>query len=754
MPTTDPLGIPRRTHVITLAMFLLASAACSPESGGPGEIPIDAVDMVDAAADAELTLDLTRDADPTTPPSLPRRALLIDYDMRDPVVWSGLRAAFETVGWELEYRRWYPHIAPSDSEPLDGTLPYGWIVLAAGSGPGLPAARMRRAEVETVRSFAVQGGTVGLLTRGGWNDSVIGENEWALFNDVLRNLEVPVRIERNSVIGEVSIQDGDRPPLHENQPWSYVGSLEWTVQHAVGFPSDDHSAVRDDYGAMALGNAPTLICDGSDVATLASTHASAIVWNALGGGDITFLEAPAPIAVAARSAEGAAVMVAPQSLFMFRGTSERASDEPLLEPELAEVSATIADGLIRFGADLTEGAELEPNGCHAGGGALFDVRLSDSDPDGVYPERSPLFEVADAPVGAIPAGATAGSPEASEDRGADPPWFEAGTARMAYSGSDGGPERLVPAFTRAADAGVTTFVVTVPRAWLLEFDAGNPESDPLVALAEAAEEAGVSVFLGVGWNELRPEFDPPLRGPLGSGLTAPHPLGLVWEEELEPLSRSAATLSALYPAVRGLSIDTELYGAEMIWVTEHHIFDDLTWSFIAEAVGLETDLDLLNRADTLIDAGLAGDAHRAMEDEVARRVGEVREAAQRIDADFEFVVYSHALVLNWFYRGLIRGLGDDRAPLTFLSYESLTRSSASLLAGEGMQVRLVGGVLGVRLRANDLGMALTTTAQTSDGYWLFTLDDFPPDDSSDERLHSTADEYWEAIRQANASLTE
>ena len=61
----------------------------------------------------------------------PSSVLLLDFDMRDPIVWGHLIDRMGALGYLVTYRRWYPHVTADDVAPVDGQSRYRWIVVAA-----------------------------------------------------------------------------------------------------------------------------------------------------------------------------------------------------------------------------------------------------------------------------------------------------------------------------------------------------------------------------------------------------------------------------------------------------------------------------------------------------------------------------------------------------------------------------------------------------------------------------------------------
>ncbi len=75
--------------------------------------------------------------------SSPSKAVLIlDQAMRHPLSWDLTRGHLESLGYDVTYRRWYPHVTDVDIQGSPDP-PYRIIVVAAGGAPAIPTDRMR-----------------------------------------------------------------------------------------------------------------------------------------------------------------------------------------------------------------------------------------------------------------------------------------------------------------------------------------------------------------------------------------------------------------------------------------------------------------------------------------------------------------------------------------------------------------------------------------------------------------------------------
>jgi hypothetical protein len=749
---------------LLLTTAIWALVACT----GDGPSPADQGASPDVALERTPESDAEAPRDATDPPD--NAVLLLDFEMRDPIVWGYLIDGFEGLGYDVSYRRWFPHVTTADVAAPSGSTPYRWIVIAAGGSPGRSSEGMRPAAVEALAGQILEGGGVLLLTRHGWLDSVVGENEWFFFNRLLETANVPLRISRDALLGDVVLEEPGLPPLHQDQPWAYAGTLEWTLQLPIGYPASDHVATGHLVDPMALGYLPTLACRGAEVEVLAVAHRAVIQWHYLGDHpeQISFPERELPIAaLAATGPSTGPVAIVPQSLMQLPAHTELASDRPVLDLDLLDATEALTDAVLTHLAAIdADRSAHAPQGCEEQAQqGLFSVAAPGWEPLGDGPRRDTLFEVNDrATPEAPPSGTLATLPGRAEGPGPAPDWFVGAQARITYGDHSALPDET-ETFAAAAAAGSGTAVVSMPYRWVLDFDP-DAVDPPFASVVAAAEATGTTLFVAIRWQDLYTDAVAELGhaiGPHGERLSASPPLHeALWSDWIEPLFQAAARLTDAHPAVLGLSIDTELYNAEQVWYGQLHAFDPAAWRIAldgaaagdADVLAQGAALPLGERLYWLVGEGLAGLAFEALETAVAEHARRALEGARDIAPDFEVLLYSHALSLNWFYRGLIRGLGSADNPLVLLSYDMATEQTRERLATEGLHTRLPGGVLGVRFSPDDLQDALYHAGVRADGYWLFSFGDFPgglgPEGGAGRHAHPDA--YWEAVQRANQRL--
>ncbi len=739
-----------------LVALALCCAGCGDSTTTPTPNPSDAgVQDMGNTGDTDVDSDDTRDVqtpDADTPDAdpepRPRTALIVDYEMRPAIVWSAVLTTLTDAGWAPEYRRWYPHITPADSEA------YGLIVVASGRAPSTPAARMRAAELDHLEAFARAGGALVLLPEAGWADAAFAENEWFFFNRLLERLELPIRSARATLIGAVWPPEGDAPPLHVETLDSYPGSLEWTLDLPVAYPTTLHPGITQFATPFAAGWVPPLVCDSDDIAVLAGARLEVTVWHTLaeGSGQLSFPSSRVPLAALGLGPAGAPVLVLPASIALLPSHTERQSDEPMLDPALLRGTGTFVRRALSHTLMVSDDASRHDplGGCHfdLGDGVFSAVAQGFPALNRLAKTVPALVRVSEVPV---PDNAPAGQFETLAEpveTAADPSWFRGGKAYIGYGDWD---PTLADRFANGAAHGLDAYMISVPPAWLYD-------DDPRVGeLAQAAQDEGVELFVGTIAISLFSQDDRTQairpRGRNGQVVDVPSPVtDLFWDGALRPFVLGAATAAAAHPGIRGVQLDLELYGAGPLNLHRGHLVGDAEWAVIAGAVDGAAGVALDERLAWLVDNGKMAAATGALRDAVAARARQLREDARAIHPDLAFLIYSLDATTGWFYEGLMQGLGTAQRPVTWLTYDLFTSALRRDLAARDIHVRLVGGVLGVRLTPEDLGTALTTVRTESDGYWLFKLQDFPTtsDHPDAARLHGAAEDYWDEVGRASA----
>ena len=724
--------------------LLLGLLGC--DSGSTTLEPTDGAPDGPAAADAGPEADAwVRRPNDATAPDAGRpvdRALILDLEMRDPLSWGLVRSILEGQGYAVTYRRGFAHFTSADADR------YQLVVLAAGTAPGGPTDWIREAELPRLAGFVRAGGTVVLASRNGWRDGLKANFDTTAFNALLGDhLGLGLRIDRNTMVGDVALPAPPKPPLHQTVPWGYVGPLEWTLQLPVAFPAAEAALESD--APFAAGWVPALACDDDQVTVLARSHADAIVWWQLDGADADRIDLPGePQPLAAVVAAGAGwVATMPRSFLDLTTLPADGGARPSLEPALYNDSVAFARAAFDRIDDLRRGVGIHlPGGCTGGREpAAVDAERALDRPDAPLPDAPPEL-----PGWARP------SPGVAAET-AVPDWFRGGKVRAAY-GDLRGVAEMRDHFADARGAAIDLVVSSTGDGAIRAYTEGTtpPFIEPV------GDATGFRWFLGSFYrNGVFTEGDHARSvDAYGRAFDAPSPLDPTWwAEGVAPIIEGAARIAASHPNLAGVSLDTELYGTGPLMYAAGHGYEPPAWATVVAAIrahdpGLADEAEasaLRDRLPWLVTHGLAPFAWRALEAEVAARATEIREAARAIAPELELAVYLPYVRTSWFYRGLMRGWGTAERPLLVLSYDPLPAPVRDQLAGQGVHVRTLGGVLAVRLTADDLGTALHTAGARSDGFWLFQYRDFGRDTDPAER-HDPVEAYWDAVRAAGERL--
>ena len=121
---------------------------------------------------------------------------------------------------------------------------------------------------------------------------------------------------------------------------------------------------------------------------------------------------------------------------------------------------------------------------------------------------------------------------------------------------------------------------------------------------------------------------------------------------------------------------------------------------------------------------------------------------------------------NWFYKGLIRGLGTTSNPVMVFSETSYIRGYTPYVNQENNNIigtqnnstqpiaRYIPDVWLGRFFPEDIPSQLYNLAIHTDGYWIFTADSLwsAAHQSGPYALHGSNEDYWVAFKKANDEL--
>lgn len=681
------------------------------------------------------------------------KALILDLDMRPWQTWSPLQQVLGELGFAAEYRRFFPHVVASDRAA------YQWIVVAGGAGPAQPTELLRGSDVAQLSQFVQSGGLLTLAARNGWQDSGRGDVDLAAMNALLDQLQVPVRIGRNTLVGWVAAGEGKKPPLHPATAGSYPSTLEWTLDWPLAVPVAG-APLPADLAPFALGVAPALQCAGQDLELLAATTPDVILWQTQGNSDqkITLPNKALPLAVLAKNA--GTVLVLPRSLLTMTTSTGDASDKPILDLKQLDATAAMARALLARQAAVAKDPKVfAPNGCQSGPSPLPKPAPPLWPGAKSLPDAGSQLPVP--PPFAPPLVQTA-PPPANPD--VPPAWFVNGRARMGWLSQLPKPQMAATmAFAKAR--GIDPFIVGVD-AQVLALQADSTATAPsgvLADLADAATSTGTTVLLQTGWKGLLGAKNGALVGAHGQTLEAPGPLeAAFWQKSVAPVLRGAARVRSWVPAVAGVLVDTELYGSSALTVAQGMAFDAAAWQLLSAELA-KHDSSLAAQAQAvpasqrwlwLGERGLWQFHLDALQAAVAGYAAQAAGEARQIAPDLQLAMYMPLLDDGWYARGLWQGWGTAERPVLALSYDAATHPLCKGLRADGLHVWCVAGLLINRLAASDASAAVQGCGLRADGWWMFQVTDVPASDSVTvpDNLNGAPGVYWAGIKAGNKVL--
>ncbi|HIA04326.1 MAG TPA: hypothetical protein EYN66_20940, partial [Myxococcales bacterium] len=392
-------------RILALWLAALCFTACG-DAGEADSAPADP-DIQDALVqndvpDSESEIAVPDSEDIPDTPEVDERieptpsALILDFDMSPSIAWYIVMESLQQQGFQVTYRRWFPHTVLSDTE---GQSAYSMILVGAGQGPTHPTEIMRVDDANRLTAYVQGGGTLVLLPRHTWQDASVSDAAWLHMNRILEGVNLPLRIQRNTVVGSVSTDNPPKPPLHITTQAAYPGALEWTINLPVGYAATEHPAFSENPIAFAAGYVPTLACDSDDVAVFATVHQDSILWKHHGPEGIEFPEAPPPVAALSPAGNGGWLAVIPRSFATLSSYSGTPGDRPILFLDLLNRLDTNMDFFLKHIVEVqNDGAKHAPQGCHAGPTPLFSATAPNMPALGYGPPQKALHPPVSRPI--------------------------------------------------------------------------------------------------------------------------------------------------------------------------------------------------------------------------------------------------------------------------------------------------------------------------------------------------------------------
>jgi hypothetical protein len=732
---------------VVASVLVLTLTACP--AGPPGPADKDAV--VDASPDAK--------AEEDAPPARTPRALILDQQLGGRVAWIDVIDALETAGFEVHHRRYYPHLSAADST-------YSLVIMAAGNAPAVPASTMRLAELANARKLVEGGGALLLAPLSSFHDSNSGENDWFLFNRLLEELEVDIRIDKNTVIG--AAWTGSPAPPHVDTEWAYAPTLEMALGYPYLEPTAGHPTSAG-VERVAGGSVPTLRVTSDEVDVLLRTHDKGYIWRYFFTGDpsqrVVPLDRERAVAALARAKRGYLAVVGRATLSSLGGLAGSASDKPARDLLALDSNRRFLSALFSYLRQLVAGVAAFKVHGPLGKDQSFTVATQEIPAIGSGPVLKVSTTINQLAVPDKPPATDEDllelAPGGNAAPVAAPSWFGKGGARIAYGDLTQPLSAMTAAFGEILAHDLDALLTGSQPERLTRRDP-QPWRDNHLDVAQQASSAGArwiaSGFINTYWAE-NPGVYPRMVGAQGQQADGPAPLDdKFWSEVMIPTYAAVGELAKQSPGIFGLSFDLELYQAAQLWHTDGYAFSSSTLAaFTSSQPGAphKSKLEQLpaeERLDYLVDQGLLKSYFHALEHAAFLLGRSCREAARKEAPHLELLVYVPVFPSSWFYHGLLRGLGTPARPVVVLTFEPWADRARRELNAQGVQMAHVGGTLASHWRPQDLAQVLPALAAGSGGYWYLSFNDFSSTNTKPPSLHGTGVEYWAAVDAANKTL--
>jgi len=242
----------------------------------------------------------------------------------------------------------------------------------------------------------------------------------------------------------------------------------------------------------------------------------------------------------------------------------------------------------------------------------------------------------------------------------------------------------------------------------------------------------------------------------------PCPLdGNYWNAVIGQRFEQIAALSKV-TSIAGILFDTEMYGSD-ISVYADPCFCDACWQKFVQAYQNMDDLPKEQRFAYLRQHRLLQSYSDFQDQQLQAILSQFEQQVHAINA--RLVLGFLGYRPNWFYTGVIRGLGTISNPVMVFSESSYVRGYTPYVTEEKRTIAAVAGaappitqyIPGVwlaRFFPEELPSQLVTLARDTDGYWIYTADSLWTTDqqTGEDALHGSNEAYWRALKQTNEEL--
>jgi hypothetical protein len=621
-----------------------------------------------------------------------RRLLLLDLALSEPALLNGTAEPWRDEGYEIEYRRFYPHLTRADLER------YRVLLFLLGREPEAPSDALTAGDLALLTEWVLRGGVVVLgydADGEGYLDRWTA-NRWLEFAGT--GISIGDRLLEDTTVRTPTTSG--RP-----QPWAEALALG---DEPLGSVFDPFPLDRNDVIATR---------DSSHLLAVTSRHA--------------FVRAPrtpaarprAGVVAAARIGAGLVVVISRHALGTL-GPQFRSTTAPAQQLDDVARTREFLAALARWIRRPAEWAHVPP--------ATRGVPLTLTQ----APVPVELAPPAMIPPHGVDTILLPLAPDSKLARATNTPeWLRQQGMRLLwmplFATRDG---RRTVRSGAALDSLVT--LLDAGGFNLLAGDAG-PESMDSVhgrwderdavrrAWADAVrrlQPTSVAWIPVLDFDKVRHRADSS-RGARGEAVAVPCALdSTLWTEGLAP-AFGALTKLAVEQRTLVIGLGLDMGGTRRYSMGQE--FCDAAWrrglSVLTRAGAAGGGLDSLPyaaRYALLRDVGLLPRYYRALEDEVAARATVLRDRVLKQRRDLYFAFRLAQLPADWFTLGLLRGFGLPDRPLLVFSPEVRTRDLLALYRARGFNLTHAVALVPPSLRARDWAGVKGLAFLDSDGFWL------------------------------------
>ncbi len=653
------------------------------------------------------------------------RALIVDLEMNPPCVLAGLMDNLSLAGFLPVYRPFYPRLTRQDLKD------FSLVVLLCGPSPGAPGTGMSLAEVQPLMDFVTGGGILILGPSSGSKLNRVADHDRYLFNLLLHRLGVSIQIQDDWVMDEENFFSA---PL-------WKSPLVLPEQEAFGSPGIQ--------GPMIFDRTPSLSI-GRGVLSLVRSYDSAFLREE------AQKKGPFTLAAAAGCGKGK-VLVMARHVLIHGGANSKEPASPMLPMPVEE------SRLRAFLRNLL-------------------ARLKDADFPNATPSVHSLppppqanFAVLEEPFAEAPPVSTREVHLWRPAQGPQPTplkpshrWISREGVRCGWAHMDKGAQELESLAHRMMVSGLNTFWGVAHPQMLLGAWGSQKERALLFQawenMASFLAHSDVRWLLGLNYpgGPHTRALPSSAVGAEGKHWSAPSPWDReFWEKEVVSSARVAAYWSRNHPAAAGLVLDLEMYRRNPLFFGSGVDFGKAPFQAFLQHLGepkgsVAWGLEASKRFPWLRDQALLESYYSFLENRAEEMGRSLKKAVHAIRPDWVLGCYMAGILHRWFYRGLLRGLGEPGRPVLVFTFQRDVGIDMEELRGHGIHALHIRGLLMGMMRKQDYPELFRQALKEHRGFWLnrltslvapkgFAPVEAPPD--------MTQEEAWQVIRTANLEIS-